>query len=341
MGLATVKALKTVQRAQAEGESGAKMAERLKQAGLRLMTTIPPGLYCYAWPAVVGFALGIKRWGHVLVSGLSTVPRDNEPWQKLVLPAAKKELLLSLVESAFDKNAPRLKDLVSSKGGGSLFLLHGVPGTGKTLTVQALAEKFAVPAYYLTFGELGTSVKELEATMSEVLSLCSAWGAIVLLDEGDALVERREKGALLLNSMTGVLLSNLDAFSGLLFITSNRVESFDPAALSRVTLAIRFASLKNSGRREVWKNVLQRAGCKASDFDLQALAKRGGSGRDVNAAARLALNLAYHRKAPITQPLLMEVLDIQDDFRRDFGQGLQAHSDGGRISDEEEEEDEE
>merc|ERR1711933_146742 len=102
----------------------------------------------------------------------------------------------------------------------------------------------------------------------------------------------------------------LDAFEGLLFITTNRVAAFDPAALSRVTLAIRYGSLKNSGRRQVWANVLQRAGANPEEFDLDALAKRGGSGRDINAAAGLVLNLAYHRKAQITQALVMEVLDI-------------------------------
>lgn len=194
-----------------------------------------------------------------------------------------------------------------------------------------------MPAYYLTFGELGTSVKELEATMSEVLSLCSGWGALVLLDEGDALVERREKGALLLNSMVGVLLKSLDAFEGLLFITTNRVASFDPAALSRVTLSIRYGSLKNKGRQAVWTNVISRAGGKIEDFDVKALAKRGGSGRDINAAARLALNLAHHRKTPLSQTILVEVLDIADDFRKDFAGGLNPHAETGRISDDDEE----
>jgi hypothetical protein len=37
--------------------------------------------------------------------------------------------------------------------------------------------------------------------MNEVLQLCAAWRCVCLLDEGDALVERREKGALVLNSL--------------------------------------------------------------------------------------------------------------------------------------------
>jgi hypothetical protein len=332
---ATVKAYRTVRRAQAEGEASDKTAERIKAAGLRLLKTVPAGLAFMVWPALVGFSLAVKRWGHVLVDGLVKVPPRTDAWDRLVLDKSKKELLLSLVEQSFDPTAPRLRDLVSGKGSGSLFLLHGAPGVGKTLTVEALAERFGVPLYYLTFGELGTSVAELESTMNEALSLCAGWGALVLLDEGDALVERREKGALLLNSMVGVLLKALDAFEGLLFLTTNRVASFDPAALSRVTLAIRYGNLKNEGRRHVWSNVIERAGGDPKDFDLVALAKRGGSGRDINAAARLALSLAHHRKAKISQDLLMEVLDIHEDFRSDFDEGLKPHADGGRISDDE------
>ena len=135
--------------------------------------------------------------------------------------------------------------------------------------------------------------------------------------------------------MVGVLLKSLDAFEGLLFITTNRVASFDPAALSRVTLSIRYGSLKAAGRKKVWVNVIERAGAAPADFDLDALAARGGSGRDINSAARLALTLAYFRKQPLDQTILMEVLDIAADFKSEFGEGLKAHADGGRISDDE------
>ena len=92
----------------------------------------------------------------------------------------------------------------------------------------------------------------------------------------------------------------------------------------------------------MWENILKRAAdaiggqLDLSQFDLEALAKRGGSGRDINSAARLAVNLSYHRKQPITQALMMEVLDVADDFRKDFEGGLKAHAEAGRISDDEE-----
>ena len=69
-----------------------------------------------------------------------------------------------------------------------------------------MARLFGRPLYCLSFAELGTTVAELEEKLTDVLQLASLWGALVLLDEGDALVERRQRGQLLLNSMSAVLL---------------------------------------------------------------------------------------------------------------------------------------
>ena len=130
----------------------------------------------------------------------------------------------------------------------------------------------------------------------------------MLLDEGDALVEKRSRGQLLLNSMTGVLLRLLEGFDGSLFITSNRASSFDPAALSRITLAIRFEPLDAAAKAQVWTNMLARiigdadgltpdvaAKQVGRDFDMPRLSHFSGSGRAVGAIIRLALGLCGQR----------------------------------------------
>jgi hypothetical protein len=45
---------------------------------------------------------------------------------RLVLPEEKKVLIKSLVE-----NSAEFTDIISGKGGGCIFLLHGSPGVGK------------------------------------------------------------------------------------------------------------------------------------------------------------------------------------------------------------------
>ena len=45
----------------------------------------------------------------------------------------------------------------------------------------------------MSFAELGSFVAELEEKLSIVLSLASHWGALMLFDEGDALIEKKNK----------------------------------------------------------------------------------------------------------------------------------------------------
>jgi SpoVK/Ycf46/Vps4 family AAA+-type ATPase len=225
----------------------------------------------------------------------------------------------------------QFRDVVDTKGSGVVFLLYGPPGTGKTLAVEALAARFARPLYSLSFAELGSSVAELEERLQDVLALAAHWDALVLLDEGDALVEKRARGQLLLNSMTGVLLRLLEGFDGSLFITSNRAASFDPAALSRVTLAVRFDALDAHAKEQVWTNMLARIVGDAEhlsreeaqaqvlrDFDMTSLAKFAGSGRAVGAIIRLALGLCGQRRSRLTQTELDDAIAVWESFHQDL-----------------------
>ncbi|KAJ1484275.1 P-loop containing nucleoside triphosphate hydrolase protein, partial [Baffinella frigidus] len=244
-----------------------------------------------------------------------------------------------------EPNRYRFRDVVDEKGGGVLFLLYGPPGTGKTLSVEALASSFGRPLYPISFAELGSTVAELEERLTDVLALAAHWGALVLLDEGDALVEKRQRGQLLLNSMTGVLLRLLETFDGALFITSNRASSFDPAALSRVTLAVRYHPLSADATQVVWRNALARVlmyeqhpsvqfaggaslpapgqtrskeealAMVAASFDLTQLAAFSGSGRNVGAVIRLAVGLCQQRgSCQLDQGILGDAIGVFQEF---------------------------
>lgn len=337
------KRLRTVQRALGETQSEQERAERLTSAGLTVWPRLSGNLELLCWPTVVAFSLTIKQWGFVLVEGLQPVPISADAWEQLILPAATKEMLLAMAQSTQRQagGSPpryRFRDVVDEKGGGVLFLLYGPPGTGKTLSVEALAASFGRPLYSISFAELGSTVAELEERLTDVLALAAHWGALVLLDEGDALVERRARGQLLLNSMTGVLLRLLETFNGALFITSNRASAFDPAALSRVTLAVRYEPLGAEAKHAVWRNALARvlmyeegaprsradaAALVDETFDLVRLASFAGSGRAVGTIIRLAVGLCQQRRCSLSQGVLDDAVSTWDAFHRDLrGEGV-------------------
>ncbi|CAN9434886.1 unnamed protein product [Alternaria alternata] len=204
-------------------------------------------------PALVGFSFTAKCWGHVLVSGLS--PIQDTASQHLVLAEEYKHLIRALVRFGNDAS---VEDIVENKRSDSIFLLHGPPSIGKTLTAEAVAEVLHRPLYYLTMGELGTTAEDMELRLSDVLELCSEWNAIIVLEEADVFLEQRSTSDLVRNSMVCVMLRLMEYHSGILFLTTNRVRNLDPAFESKITLALRYDHLTPEARAQIWSNLLKR-----------------------------------------------------------------------------------
>eukprot|EP01128_Nolandella_sp_AFSM9_P002836 TRINITY_DN1323_c0_g1_i2.p1 TRINITY_DN1323_c0_g1~~TRINITY_DN1323_c0_g1_i2.p1 ORF type:complete len:1113 (-),score=151.08 TRINITY_DN1323_c0_g1_i2:37-3177(-) len=280
---------------------------------------IPPTFHCVAWPAVVGFSFTLKRWGHVLVGSVNEVQYNTDSFQRLVIPPQRKELLEAIVTQ---HASTTFSSVIAGKGEGAIFLLHGPPGTGKTLTCEATSELLHRPLYSVSMGELGITPAELEQNLQRILTLCSAWDALVLLDDADIYVERRGEGNILRNSMVGVILRLTEYYRGVLFFTTNRVTSFDPAFRSRVTLALRYRALSGTGRETIWENVLLASGGVSPEalpsFDFHKLAVTPLNGRQITSAVQLALALSKHRgNQCITQAEVASAVEMLLDFDED------------------------
>ena len=59
-------------------------------------------------------------------------------------------------------------------------------------------------------GDLGTTASALDTALSSILDLASSWKAIVLIDEADVFLERRDVHDLLRNAMVAVFLRQLE-----------------------------------------------------------------------------------------------------------------------------------
>lgn len=201
-----------------------------------------------------------------------------------------------------------------------MFLLYGPPGVGKTLTAEAVAEVLQRPLYSLSMGTLGTTADDLERRLSEILKLSAKWNAIILLDEADSFLEKRSStSSLERNAMVCVMLQLVEYFSGILFLTSNRMDSLDPAFQTRITLSLPYHDLTAEGRQKIWDNLLFKSGVsdpgsreRSGDvvlppqIDTSELAQFPLNGREIKNAMRLALALAAEEDCALTQTLLME-----------------------------------
>eukprot|EP00551_Chaetoceros_affinis_P006575 CAMPEP_0203666356 /NCGR_PEP_ID=MMETSP0090-20130426/3396_1 /ASSEMBLY_ACC=CAM_ASM_001088 /TAXON_ID=426623 /ORGANISM="Chaetoceros affinis, Strain CCMP159" /LENGTH=926 /DNA_ID=CAMNT_0050530207 /DNA_START=126 /DNA_END=2906 /DNA_ORIENTATION=- len=282
-----------------------------------LFDTVPDDYLEMTWPALIGFSFTSKLWGEVLIDGLNDVQFNESAFDNLVLPKSRKRMVKALVRHS----NTAFNDIVSGKGKGSCFLLYGPPGTGKTLTAEAVAELLHRPLYSVSLGQLGVSASDLETKLGEVLDLCSRWDALILLDEADIFLEKRSSnGSLERNAMVSVMLRLVEYFKGTLFLTSNRVDSLDPAFKTRITLALRYEQLDVAARKQIWSNLLKVSGFGAfvsnRDIKVEKLATHKLNGREIKNAIRLAMALAEEDQEPLSQKLILETIETLNDFNK-------------------------
>jgi len=276
------------------------------------LDTIPRNDLWMTWPFVAGFSFVAKQWGELSVNSLKPVIFDDTAYEYLVLPEKKKTLIKALVEY----QSTAFNDIISGKGGGCIFLLHGSPGVGKTLTAESIAELLHRPLYSVGVGELGITTESLETKLKDILQVASTWNAVVLIDEADIFLQKRTEQDVQRNALVGIFLRLLEYHQGVLFLTTNRVSSFDPAFHSRITVALKYKDLQQPDRRKVWENLLQAA--KIRDINLDTVSEYTLNGRQIKNSIRLAQALATSRKIPLNINHILETIKIAQQFMEDI-----------------------
>ena len=219
---------------------------------------------------------------------------------KLVLPAEHLELI-DILTADLDI---LLDDIVEGKSGGTTVLCSGPPGVGKTLTAEVYAEIIGRPLYRVHSGQLGLNVAEMESNLKQVLIRAQRWGAVMLIDEADVYIKRRDDN-LTMNAVVGVFLRVLEYFNGLLFLTTNRMEDIDEAIISRCIAMIRYHSPNQQERRQIWQVMAGQFGMQLDGAMLDYLAERfaTASGRDIKGLAKLVARFAQFRSAEPSVPM--------------------------------------
>lgn len=261
------------------------------------------------YPFVYGFSFAAKQWGRMALSGVSEIKWRDDAFEKLVLPDEEKSLVRAIVENQADS----FSDIIDGKGGGSIFLLHGPPGQGKTLTAETIAELLHRPLYAISVGELGVSPKELEETLRVILEVATIWNAVLLLDEADIFLEARDEKDIVRNAMVGVFLRLLEYHQGVLFLTTNRVKNIDEAFYSRISVGLMFESADVEKRRKIWENLLGAAGIEG--INLDQMAAHDINGRQIKNIIRLAQTLAKSKGESVSNQLIEKVIALTTNFK--------------------------
>ena len=255
------------------------------------------------------------------------MPWKPNAFDSLILPASQLRLIAALVTSHTFPTSARDED--QQKGKGLVCLLHGPPGSGKTLTAECAAETTQKALIRASISELNKhdSPWFFEHELTRVLRLATTWKAIVLLDEADVFLEARgddAHDAANRNALVAVFLRHLEYFSGICFLTTNRIQVFDAAMKSRVHLALGYKEPDSTARSRIWiqslaiKNVVSLEDDQGEQLAVQAaaekLCKEQLNGREISNAIHTAGTLARYAEEKLAMKHIEEVLGVRRDF---------------------------
>ncbi|KAH7306005.1 hypothetical protein B0I35DRAFT_454214 [Stachybotrys elegans] len=173
-------------------------------------------------------------------------------FDRLELPQGHREMVKSLVIQHFRSKKSVLArdeptDLVQGKGRCLVFLRR------ERWDPEGISELFKKPLFQITCGDLGTTAKEVEAELEKNFALASRWGCILLLDEADVFLSARERVDFQRNGLVAVFLRVLEYYTGILFLTTNRVGDFDEAFASRIHMSLYYPELDKEKTLKVFQ----------------------------------------------------------------------------------------
>lgn len=188
------------------------------------------------------------------------------------------------------------------------------------MTAECVAECVKRPLYNVSSGDLGTDSTVLDTKLATIMDMASTWNAVLLIDEADVFLERRSLHDLTRNALVAVFLRRLEYYTGILFLTTNRVASFDDAFKSRIHVPLQFPPLSEESRRTIWLQFCEQVDTKLDADDLRRLAQLELNGRQIKNIVKTANSLASFKSQELRITHLDQVAKIHANFAQAFNE---------------------
>jgi SpoVK/Ycf46/Vps4 family AAA+-type ATPase len=175
---------------------------------------------------------------------------------------------------------------IQPQQGRCILNFYGPPGTGKTRAALGIALRLGKPLYQVDYSAviskyLGDTAKHIKA----VFQAARDQDAVLFFDEADSLLSKRvatgESCSTSINQNRNTLMQELDRFDGVVIVTTNLFENYDPALLRRIQRHIHFRLPNASMRRELFAHHLPNPDRVTADYAVLAGLSRGLSGGDI------------------------------------------------------------
>jgi AAA+ superfamily predicted ATPase len=101
-----------------------------------------------------------------------------------------------------------------------------------------------------------------------------------------------------------------------MFLTTNRVNTFDPAFQSRIHISLDYQELSLDSRKKVWKNFLETSGHEhaITKSQMDHLARMNLNGRQIKNILKIARLLAQRKEEKLSHDHITTTLEVSKDL---------------------------
>ncbi len=244
-------------------------------------------------------------------------PDPRHDLTKLILhPEVKTDILAGLRALEIRADLERIWNLsaIQPQQGRCILNFYGPPGTGKTCAALGIALRLGKPLYQVDYSAviskyLGDTAKHIKA----VFEAAREQDAVLFFDEADSLLSKRvatgESCSTSINQNRNTLMQELDRFDGVVIVTTNLFENYDPALLRRIQRHIHFRLPNASMRRELFTLHLPNPERVTADYVVLAGLSRGLSGGDILNVCVNAIHAGSADADPVNWGVTQEILE--------------------------------
>lgn len=255
---------------------------------------------------VLDWVVGLDTEMNELVEG-SDLYTPIVQLDQVVLPEEHKSTILETVESyeSFRRYRKKsgLEQAGMAYGNGLVLLLCGASGTGKTMTVNAVAHHMKKRVLLVDFPSLQGKRQEgmeSDADLRGLFREADMSNAVLFFDECENIFRQRDGGG---DRLLNALLTEIERYEGIVFLATNRPYDLDEAMHRRITAVFEFKAPDHIQRRKIWDVLLLRGSLKTEEgiaWDAIALKYELSGGFIKNAILSALLKaIARHSESPV------------------------------------------
>ncbi len=192
---------------------------------------------------------------------------------------------------------------------GFILLLHGEPGTGKTLIASTIGRHVGLKTYQLDvasmvskyIGETSQNLNKVFDELQRAIEWLKGEPSILFIDEADALMGKRSEGGDSKDRYANLDISNLlqriERFPGLVILASNFDKNFDKAFYRRFNQKLYIPQPEVPERIELWTKLLPKVYTYAHEGIPRSLGQQYRlTGAQIRNVLKQACLMADHQK---------------------------------------------